>query len=273
MKAPSNGATPAQFVKVTTPVYEVSTEAFTPRLGTYEYTVSWQGMPAASCILTITRRQEAYVVDLSARTYRTIDPLYRLRYSAKGIISQRNLWPTQMTSEQENNSQSQSIEINFSPELETISVLRRRTACDTHPTQASFLANNFTLDPIGAAFIARALPWQVGTEHSFDVLNGANRYHVILAALRRETLVHRGRETPAFVIKPTIRNLTEIRPDSILREASIYLSDNRDREVLKIVSSLSIGEVTTLLDSFVPLSSRNTDSSQTLLNHDFAACS
>jgi hypothetical protein len=57
-----------------------------------------------------------------------------------------------------------------------------------------------------------------------------------------------------IVITPRVRNLSTTKPRSKLREAFIYITDDDQHEVLKIVSSVFIGSVTTELESFVPAS-------------------
>jgi hypothetical protein len=54
-----------------------------------------------------------------------------------------------------------------------------------------------------------------------------------------------------IVITPRVRNLSTTKPRSKLREAFIYVTDDDQREVLKIVSSVFIGSVTTEMESFV----------------------
>jgi hypothetical protein len=58
---------------------------------------------------------------------------------------------------------------------------------------------------------------------------------------------------PVIVITPQVRNLTTTKPRSKLRQASIYVSDDPQREVLRIESAVFIGRVITELDSFTPL--------------------
>ena len=49
-----------------------------------------------------------------------------------------------------------------------------------------------------------------------------------------------------------MRNLTTTKPRSKLREAFIYITDDEQRDILRIESSVFIGMVTVEMDSFTP---------------------
>ena len=59
---------PPHLVKITTPRYQPTPELADLRLGTYEYTVGWEGINAASCAVTVERQGDSYVIESSART-------------------------------------------------------------------------------------------------------------------------------------------------------------------------------------------------------------
>ncbi len=251
-----------ELVKVTTPTYKASFDDFHPRFGTYEYTVGWEGIPAASCSLTFKQENDHYVVDTAARTYSGVDLLYKLRYSATGILSKNDLTSMKLMIDHRENSRHKRVDIDFQPDAGRISSVRSKGTDDPHKISLSFEPHNFTLDPISAAFIARALPWQTGETKTFDVFNGKSRYYIELTAVRRETIRHNGEERRVIVISPQVRNLTTTKPVAKLREAFIYVTDDPYREVLKIVSAVFIGSVTTSLDSFTPLADSTDETSQ-----------
>jgi hypothetical protein len=244
-------------VKVTTTLYKASLGYFQPRFGTYEYTVGWEGIPAASCSLSFKDDGKNFIVETAARTYSAVDLLYRLRYDATAILSKDDLTSIKLTINHRENSRHKLVDIDFLPDGGRISAVRSKGVDDPHKIEVSFIPHNFTLDPIAAAFIARALPWEVNETKIFDVFNGKSRYYIELTAVRRETIRHNGEEKKVIVITPQVRNLTTTKPISKLREAFIYVTDDPHREVLKIVSSVFIGSVTTSLESFTPFASNH----------------
>jgi hypothetical protein len=241
-------------VKVSTPLYKARTDSFKPRLGTYEYTVSWQGIPAASCTLTVDEHAGKYVIEAAARTYSGVDLLYRLRYVATGTLDASNLRPISLVINHDENSRHKNIDMRFDPATRKITAVRSKGPEDPEKKVASFDSDNMTLDPIGAAFLARSLPWEVGQTRDLDVFNGKSRYFITLTAVERTAIMYQGEMRNVIVITPRVRNLSTTKPRSKLQEAFIYVTDDDQREVLKIVSAVFIGSVTTELDSFVPAS-------------------
>jgi hypothetical protein len=243
---------PPELVKITTPRYTPALSKFKPRLGTYHYAVGWEGINAASCAVTIERAGDAYVVDASARTYSGVDLLYKLRYEAVGTISANDLTSRRLSIDHRENSRQKRIEISFAPNLGAIHATRGSGENDPNPKTVDFEPYNFTLDPIGAVFLARSLDWQIGDTKHFDVFNGKSRYFISLTALKKTTISHQGQQRPVIVITPQVRNVTTTKPRSKLREAFIYVTDDEHRDVLRIESSVFIGRVITELESFSP---------------------
>lgn len=238
-------------VKVSTPRYKAPTDSFRPKLGTYEYTVSWQGIPAASCTLTVKEVGGRYQIEAAARTYSGVDLLYRLRYVAQGTLEADTLRPVSLVINHDENSRHKNIDVQFAGPLGNITAVRSKGPNDPDKKVASFDPGNMTLDPIGAAFLARSLPWEIGQSRDLDVFNGKSRYYITLTAVERTSIPFKGELRKVIVITPRVRNLSTTKPRSKLREAFIYVTDDDQHEVLKIVSSVFIGAVTTEMESFV----------------------
>jgi len=239
-------------VKVTTPLYRPNKQIFRPKLGVYEYSVGWEGITAASCAVTISRKDDTYVVDAAARTYTGVDLLYKLRYEAIGTISAEDFSSISLSIDHRENSRRKNIEMSFQPDQGSITATRGKGADDPEKKTVSFSPNNLTLDPIGAVFLARGQEWNIGDTKHFDVFNGKSRYFISLSAIERTTINYKGEQRPVIVISPQVRNLTTTKPRAKLREAFIYVSDDESRDVLRIVSSVFIGSVITELESFTP---------------------
>jgi hypothetical protein len=173
MEAKADDYIAPQLVKVTTPRYKADFEGFTPRLGTYNYVVSWQGIPAASAAVSFGEKDGTYIVDAKARTNSAIDLLYKLRYQAVGTLSSFNLKPMKLWIDHRENSRVKNIDLQFSGQGDRLTAVRTRVG-STERKEVSFATTN-TLDPIGAGFLARSLPWAVGETKSFDVFNGKSR--------------------------------------------------------------------------------------------------
>ena len=241
---------PVDQVHVSTPMYKPSGQ-FEPPLGTYEYGVSWEGIPAASASLTVTKEGNRYRIISSAKTASAIDLVYKLRYHAEGLIDARELRPIRTVIDHQENSRFKNTQMVFrsNGEIETV-----RSNLGKGSTVLKFTSDNFTLDPFSAAFLARSVDWKIGESYEFDTFNGKVRYLVTLTAVGKSTMQFGEEQREVWVISPKVVNLTNPRSKKKLREARIFLSADERREVLEVTSSVFIGSVTTKLENFTPLS-------------------
>lgn len=235
-------------VQITTPTYRPEYAEFTQNLGTYNYSTSWEGIPAASLTAKVEQEGLNYRVTVTAKTCKMIDLFYKLRYRAEGLMSTVDFSPIKDTFEQKENSRDRYVEINFHPhgEVEAIRIDREKDEVKT----LKFDPNNFMLDPFSAAFLARSLNWEKGASREFDTFNGKSRYLITLKAEDQVKIAVNGEMRDVWVISPTVKNLSYPEQNSKLRKAEIYVTADKHREILKIVSSVFVGSVTTKLVSF-----------------------
>jgi len=238
-----------QNVEVSTPVYTPVEGEFEPALGTYNYVVSWQGIPAATATVEVEREDDLYRISASARTHRAIDIFYRLRYRAEGKITTDKLLPRETTIEQRENSRRRDTRVQFHPDGTIESV---HQSAGGNPEIHKFDPKNFTLDPFSAAFLARSQSWELGETKSFDTYNGRSRYLIELTAKDKIVMDINGQKRDVWIISPHVTKLTEKEPSDKLREASIYVTADKSREVIQITSSVFVGSVTTRMTSFEP---------------------
>ncbi len=241
----------ASEVRVSTPEYRVDMKEFSPPLGTYTFTVGWQGIPAATVTLSVAQDNGNLRVIAAANTYSGIDILYRLRYRAEALLSGKDLRPLKTVISQQENSKFKTAQISFEPN----GVIQSVRATAGKPAEVlNFTSDNFTLDPFAAAFLARASTWTKGQTRQFDTFNGKTRYLISLTAIDKETIDVAGEKRECWVISPKVVNLNKPDTAKKLREAKIYLTNDDRREVVRLESSVFIGSVTTELDSFEPSS-------------------
>jgi len=239
----------ASEVSITTPRYEANTEEFQPNLGTYRYRVSWQGIRAAEAEIQVTRRGDAYQVTSSARTNSFIDVFYRLRYQAAGMIAANTLEPKLTTINHRENRRVRNITIEFLPDGQ---IRSERWGRDPKKEIEEFDPDNYTLDPFSAAFIARSLNWEVGDTKHFDTYNGRSRYLISLTAEDRIKMEINNEDRDVLVISPRVEKLTDPDANGKLRRASIFVTDDAQREIIEIQSEVFVGTVRTQLVSFTP---------------------
>lgn len=243
------GADSPEALQISTPVYQASFDNFDPPLGTYYFTVAWQGIPAAEATLSLQQEGLNYRVITSARTYSGIDWIYKMRYRNETLISAVDLMPIMSKVRHQENSKVKEANLTFHEDGKIESVRRRNGEF----LEAIELATgNFTLDPVSSAFMARSLDWAVGVQRDFDAFNGKSRYLITLECVDETNLKVDGVNRRVWVISPRVRNLSESNSSEKLKEAKIYITTDNSREVVRLVSEVFIGSVTTKFDRFVP---------------------
>ncbi len=239
---------PPDKVDITTPVYAPELTDFNPKLGKYIYAVSWQGIPAGTVELNLTRVGDDYQITASARSAKAIDYVYKLRYKSEAVISAKTLMPKHSIATTNENFKEKKIELEFSPEGEIQSVYINHRG---KRQSLQFKPHNFTLEPFSTAFLALSMNWKKGDKRTFDTYNGRNRYLIELTAVDMTDIIINGATHRAIVIAPAVTKLTDAETKK-LRKAWIYISAGNSREILQITSELFFGSVNTTLVDFIP---------------------
>ena len=236
-------------VQISTPLYRVSAGAFLPPYGTYSYDISWQGIPAASAMITCEPVGQYLRVVATAQTAKGVDLLYKLRYRAEALLSSADFLPYRTTISQTENSRQKYTQIGFENDGQVFSF---RQTVGEESKELRFNPGNFMLEPFSAAFVARGLEWNLGDTKQFDTFNGKSRYLISLTDVEEGELEINGERRPVFVLQPQVINLTNNKQSKKLRRALIYISRDSKREILKLESSVFIGTVKASLDSYQP---------------------
>lgn len=239
-----------ELVDVKTAVIKPEMPDFEPTLGTYNYTVSWEGIPAADLTATVDQVGDHIRLTASAKTYSGIDIIYKLRYKAEGLITTTDFRPVKSTFEQTENSRHKFTEIKFEPngKVDAVRVDFKKDEIKT----LSFDPENYMLDPFAASFLARSVNWEQGVTRQFDTFNGKSRYLISLTAVEKTKIEYNDEEREVWVISPTVVNLSVPEQTAKLRKAQIYVTADKARDIVKIVSSVYIGSIYTELDSIQP---------------------
>lgn len=248
-----DGRISAEEMVVRTPEYEPQHDEFTPRLGTYTYDVSWAGIPAASAEVTVKKDGQQFHVATRVRSSSGVDLLYKLRYNADGWFSAVDYQPLKSTFHSKENSRVKFAELNFLPNGDIHAIQGKK---GKEPEVKRFNTGNPTFDPFSAAFIARSVGWEKGQGRIFDTYNGKSRYLIHLTCVDEITTNLNGTQKKVWVISPVVQKLND-KDESKLREARIYVTADRHREILKIESEVFVGTVHTVLSAFKPLQGRS----------------
>lgn len=237
-------------IKVSTPNYSLAKSKFKPEFGTYRYSIGWKGIPAAEATIEVSpiNRKEISITSL-VKTYKAIDLFYKVRYEAGGILSQDTFEPKMMRIVQRENSRFKQSNVLF-VNRNTIKAINLKNK--NAPEEYVFHSKNLMLEPLSAAFKARGLDWPVGTVRDFDAFNGKSRYLISLRSEREDVIEFQGKKRRVWVLKPRVWNLVKTSHNKKIRDASIYLTQDSSREILKLESQVFIGSVFAELEEFTP---------------------
>ena len=244
---------------VSTTRYLPSFDTFDLREGTYTYVISWQGIPAAEASVSVSEQGPAagagiasrILVVNTAKTFSPIDIFYKLRFRAETLMNRATFVPDVYSVQQRENSREKELRVAFGEGGEISAVRVQRDKREIK--RVRLFSKNDTLDPVSAAFLARSQPWKIGELRTFDIFNGKSRYLIHLTAVKKTKVEAEGAHRDAIMIVPRVQNLVNPNQAKKLREARIYLSDDRARDILLIESEVFIGTVRTRLQSFTPL--------------------
>ncbi len=251
---------------VSTPNYQPEFSEFKPELGTYEFTVSWAGIPAATVYFDVDKEGVNYKLSTRVKTSRAISLIYSLQYHAFGLLSGADFRPIQTTIDSMENSRHKVANISFeSPDRVVSNFVDSKNGVIDY----DFDPNNMMLEPFSAAFFARSLDWAPGTTRYFDTFNGKSRYLISFTSKEMIKMNVNGDERDVWVIQPKVKKISAISEYKKLREANIYVTADSKREILKISSQVFIGSVNTELKSFTPRDETGVTVASNQIKYDF----
>ena len=239
----------ASSVQVSTPRYEPQKGEYNFQYGTYDYDVSWEGIPAASASITMLPDGDKYRLIAEANTASAIGIFYKLKYRAEGLIDD-SFKPIRTLVTQKENSKERVTEISFDEKTGMIQATRTKKGKGTEVE--SFNPHNDTLDPFSSAILARSMPWKIGQSRTFDTFNGKTRYLITLTCEDEKEMTINGEQRLVSIVVPQVMNLNDETKNKKLRRAEIYVTADNAREILQIKSEVFIGNVYVRLRSFTP---------------------
>jgi hypothetical protein len=227
-----SGAAPAARVPAQPPIFA----------GRLDYRVSWNGIPAGNATVNVARVEDGvvpqYRVEASAQTNAVVDLLWSLRARVSASFTTTDLTPLGFRYDREMNRVHSRTDIVYDPVSQRptgIHVTRGRTT--THsPTDPT------VTDPVTAIFRALSEPIRLGDTFHYEVFTGESLYRVELRVVGADTLTVAAGTFRAWRVEPRVWKVGP-RVDRRLRRATLWVSQEPVRAVLRIRSQLFIGAV------------------------------
>lgn len=209
------------------------------------YRIAWNGIPAASATVQITKDEFAgdvgCVVQATARTNRFVDLFWEYRGNARATFLVNGVTPLQFTYENRSDEHAEFAWIDFDltkKRAHSVYIKKGRRR------EAEGPAADF-LDPITAVFRAMASGPGVGDRLSYRVFTGRSYYRVILNVIEEDEITVPAGEFQAFKVEPEVWKLGKSeKRDERLRRAMIWVSRDPSRTLLRVRSQVFVGSVT-----------------------------
>jgi hypothetical protein len=214
---------------------------------TLRYRVAWNGLTAARATVNIQPEElageAAYTVETSARTNSFIDLFYPFRGTARVVFLAREHTPLRFVYDREIRGEHSLTTVDFRPYDQRVHSLYVKGGVTKKRLD---LANLDFLDPITAVFKARSGSRAIGTRADFDIFTGESRYRVELTVDGRDHVEVPAGRFAALRVTPKVWKIRgdQQPPDPRLRGATIWVTDDEHRVLLRIRSDIFIGAVT-----------------------------
>ncbi|MBI2361601.1 MAG: DUF3108 domain-containing protein [Deltaproteobacteria bacterium] len=207
------------------------------------YHASWNGIPVASATIeaapVVVEGKQLYRVQVRAASWKYLDLIWKMRDTIESIFDHKTLNPRRFVFRQRENSKTINTTANFDPGSNKWVVHRQQ---GRKVREYEFVSAN-TLDPILATYLARSLDFVVGDTVVLEVFGGKSRYQVSLDVVGRERISLKSGDFDAYRIVPRIRNLNRTGYAGRVREATVWISADKWRRPLRMVTQVFIGNV------------------------------
>jgi hypothetical protein len=235
----------------------VMDQDFKPRLGTYHYSIVFNSMSLGSADVAIQKDGDLYTMLVDARTTSKIDYLYRIRYQGQSTLDTDPLSPRLTRISQQVRSSEKNTVIRFQGDgnIQT-SEFKRESGEPDDSDLRRIHTDLFMVDPFSATYLARGFEWKAGSEETLYVYTGKKSYELHLKCVDRTFLDAGGSHRAAWVIVPSGRKISDdgkpVGENKNPANIRIFLSDDDQRDVLRVEASHTMGTFLVSMDRFEP---------------------
>ncbi len=214
---------------------------------TLRYRVAWNGLTAARATVNIKPEElageSAYTVETSARTNSFVDLFYPFRGNARVVFLAREHTPLQFVFDREIRGERSRTTVDFRPSENRAYSLYVKGGVTKKRLDVDSLD---LLDPITAVFKARSGSRAIGTQADLEIFTGESRYRVVLRIDGKDRVEVPAGTFDALRVTPKVWKIRDDQqpPDPRLQAATIWVTDDEERVLLRIRSEIFVGAVT-----------------------------
>ena len=224
---------------------------FKPRLGAFQYTISWEEKEVATATVTMERDGDQYRITVHSKTIGFVDNVYRIKFAGEGIIDIDTYSAMQSQYSEQFGSKEKTTSIYYYEDgwIETVRVEKRKSE-EPKKEENKFKPEMDILDVFSFMALARSFDWKVGLSERFNVFTGRKTYIVTLNCIGQDIFVIGQDKIAAWVIAPAVIDPTKKDKKAQRKETRIYLSIDDSKDILKIRTQTAIGTVRARLIKF-----------------------
>jgi hypothetical protein len=253
------GPEPYPTEKVSFPDYDPEPEAVSPgEVATYR--AYWNGIPAVTAKLEVTRhpdRDDWICAGAKGSIFGQVSTLYKARDSVHSCMNAETLKPDTYSISIDESLVRYNMLVDFNHEEGT--AFRKKIYPDHESTKDFTFTNAY--GPVSTYLLVRSLNWEPGDKRRFEVIDGNDRYLLVLKAVGEEkievktgtydcvifeTSIFEGpsdheREDGAWWEKIKRREQEKI---GMIREVHVWMAKEKPRHIIKAEADVFFGGVT-----------------------------
>lgn len=216
-----------------------------PRAVHAQYAFGWSGLTAATVDVAFGEASDArFKLEGKGGTIGLARAIWRYDVSHISLASARNLRPISVAETEKTRSKEKTTEVAFSPEL-VVSRRTERKAGETKVKERRFEFRN-ALSLESALLFLRSQPMPDGAAYRVVVYPATSAYLCTLTVKGREKITVPTGTYPAIKLDVQLSKIGEKRaliPHKKFNSASVWLSDDADRLVLRVEAQVFVGTV------------------------------
>ncbi len=224
------------------------------------YRAYWNGIPAVTAKLEVTGhpdKEDWICVGAKGSIFGQVSTLYKARDSVQSCMNAESLKPDTYSISIDESLVKYNMVVDFNHEEGT--AFRKKVYPDRETTKDFTFTNAFC--PVSTYMLIRSLPWEVGDKRRFEVIDGNDRYLLVLKAvgedkievktgtydcLRFETSIFEGPSDHEREDGDWWEKIKRKEQDKrgMIREVHVWMAKEKPRHIVKAKGDVFFGSVT-----------------------------
>lgn len=247
------------------PTGPVKFESYTPEKGVVQageksrFHFVWNGIPAAEAAIEVKpdpKRPGWICATAGGKIYGQVSSLYRAEDSVSSCMDQNTFKADVYSIRIRESLDYYDMTVKFNHAAGTAE--RKKKTRNKETTKTFKFSNAYC--PVGTYFLVRSLPWKPGDERKFEVIDGNERYLLVLKALNYEQIKVAAGTFKAIRIQPSIfempsdntretpkfwerQKAKDKRRLSLIKSFSLWMMAEPPRQILRIRTDVFFGHV------------------------------